>query len=320
MSSPHWQITKQKQAVRAAGIIIPLGAWGFFLFKNFHQLQNHKWEISLLGLTGSLFFGTLYFLLLSLRWALLLQNMAKSKNTSRVPIAQAMQVWLTTIMSRYVPGNVWHVVSRMAFADRLNVSKLQIFSATTVEQILAVICAMLVSAVSFPFWPLAASGQQWLPNMTLFIIVLVIGLTILHPHILGFILRLIAKKLNKHELDWQVTYGTIIFFVFIFSLAALIAGLALAVLLAGLNDSKSLNVIYIIGSSSFAWVVGYLSFITPSGLGVREGVLTALLSLMYPLPLAIVASLLFRFILTLSEFIAIILFLTITRVIYPGRI
>jgi glycosyltransferase 2 family protein len=61
--------------------------------------------------------------------------------------------------------------------------------------------------------------------------------------------------------------------------------------------------------------VGYLSFITPSGLGVREGVLTALLALVYPLPVAIVASLLFRLMCTLGEFAAILLFFTFSGLV-----
>lgn len=85
-------------------------------------------------------------------------------------------------------------------------------------------------------------------------------------------------------------------------------GLALIVLLKGFGQIVLPNFVYVIGCSAIAWVIGYISFITPSGLGVREGTLAALLALMYPMPVAIVASLLFRIVCTIGELIAILLF------------
>jgi len=307
-----------KSFLKFAGIIIPLGAWAFFLFKQFDQLQAHEWNISIPGFTGSLFFSTLYFLTLALGWALLLNSMVGEKYISKLLVFKAMHAWLLTIMSRYLPGNVWHVLSRMAFADQLNVGRLQILSASTIEQVLAVIGAMLIAAVSFPFWPLAVIEQQWFLNILLFMFIFVLCLSVLHPRILGPLLRWAGARLNRPELNWDFDYKTIIRFVLIYALAAFTAGLALAAVIAGLGEFKANNLIFIIGSSALAWVVGYLSFITPSGLGVREGVLTALLALIYPLPIAIVASLLFRVVCTLGEFAAVVSFLGFKRLAYPG--
>ena len=57
----------------------------------------------------------------------------------------------------------------------------------------------------------------------------------------------------------------------------------------------------LVGIFAIAWVVGFLSFITPSGLGVREGVLGYLLSSLMPLPVALLLALLARVWLTLAE-------------------
>ena len=315
-NSSRWETLKR--FLRIAGIIIPLGAWTIFLFKQFDQLQTQEWNISIPGFTGSLFFSTLYFLTLALGWALLLNSMAGEKHIPGLSVFKAMRSWLLTIMSRYLPGNVWHVVSRMAFADQLSVSRMQILSSSTMEQGLTVIGAMLIAILSFPFWPLAAIDQQWSSNFILFMALFVLGLTMLHPRILGPILKWAGTRLDRPELNWELNYITIIRFVLIYALAAFIAGLALAAVIAGIGEFKTTNLIFIIGSSALAWVIGYLSFITPSGLGVREGVLTALLALVYPLPIAIVASLLFRVVCTLGEFAAVLFFLGFKRIAHPG--
>jgi glycosyltransferase 2 family protein len=306
-----------KRFLRIAGIIIPLGAWGFFLFKQLDQLQAHEWEVSMPGLIGSLFFGAVYFLIMALGWALLLNNMAGVRNLATFPITKAMRAWLLTIMSRYLPGNVWHIFSRMAFADKLKVGKTQILSSSTMEQGLAVIGAMLIATFSLPFWPLAALPREWFPNFMLLILLFLLGLALLHPRILGPIIRWAAFRLHKPELEWTFNYKTIIQFVFIYALAAFFAGLALVAVMAGLGKFRATDMIFIIGSSALAWVIGYLSFITPSGLGVREGVLTAILALAYPLPVAIIASLLFRVVCTLGEFAAVVFFLGFKRIAYP---
>ena len=316
LSSPYrWQT--KKRIFHIAGIILPLGAWVFFLSQQLDQLQNHEWNLSIPGLIGSLFFGTVYFLILALAWALLLYKMAGVKKVAAFAAIKAMRIWLLTIMSRYLPGNIWHVVSRMAFSDKLGVGKAQILSSSTMEQGLAVIGAMLLAAVSLPFWPLAAMPQEWLPNLILLMLLFLLGLAVLHPRILGPLLRWSAIRFHKPELDWKFKYITIIQFVFIYALAAFFAGFALVAVIAGLGEFRATDMVFIIGSSALAWVIGYLSFITPSGLGVREGVLTALLTLIYPLPIAIVASLLFRVVCTLGEFAAVVFFLGFKRITYP---
>jgi len=45
---------------------------------------------------------------------------------------------------------------------------------------------------------------------------------------------------------------------------------------------------------AFAWIVGFLSFLTPGGLGIREGLLSLLLSRYMPTPQATLVALLCR--------------------------
>jgi hypothetical protein len=85
------------------------------------------------------------------------------------------------------------------------------------------------------------------------------------------------------------------------------AGFSLYAILWGLTPVTLHQMPFVVGASALAWVVGYLSFLTPSGLGVREGVLTILLAQVYPLPVAIVGSLLYRLVLTLGEVLAVLI-------------
>jgi hypothetical protein len=107
------------------------------------------------------------------------------------------------------------------------------------EQGLAVIGAMLIATFSLPFWPLAALPQSMASKFILLILLFLLGLALLHPRILGPIIRWAAFRLHKPELNWNFEYKTIIKFVFIYALAAFFAGLALVAVMAGLGEFKT---------------------------------------------------------------------------------
>lgn len=312
-----YRMPPPKRLLYIAGIIIPLTAWAIFLFKQYEQLQTHHWEFSGVGLAGALLSGCLYFINLALGWALLLQSMTIGHHR-KVSLPNAMRVWLLTIMSRYLPGNIWHILSRMAFAKQLKVSRLQMLSSSTIEQGLVVIGAMVIAAVSLPFSMRAAQLQQYSGYIILSLSALGLGLLFLHPRILGALLQWAGNRFQRPELIWEYNFSRVILLVLVYALAAVFAGLSLAAVLAGLGELRAVHLFFLIGSSAAAWLAGYLSFITPSGLGVREGVLTALLALVYPLPVAIVASLLFRITITLGEFGALLGMLVFNRFVSPG--
>jgi hypothetical protein len=57
----------------------------------------------------------------------------------------------------------------------------------------------------------------------------------------------------------------------------------------------------IVAMFSISWVLGFLSFLAPAGIGVREGILTYFLIYIVPEPIAIIVVLTTRLILTLIE-------------------
>jgi uncharacterized membrane protein YbhN (UPF0104 family) len=50
----------------------------------------------------------------------------------------------------------------------------------------------------------------------------------------------------------------------------------------------------LVGINALAWTIGFFSFIVPGGLGVREGIQSFFLKFFLPLPVGIVAALLYR--------------------------
>lgn len=292
---------KRSGRSRWVGLIITvlvLVAWGVFLRGQLDELQQHEWQVTPGAFGLGVVSGALYFGGLAWCWALLLRYVSHQR--VRVSLVAAARVWLLSMMTRYIPGNIWHILSRVALADRLQVAKTHVLTSATIEQVLTILGALAVVGVTLPLWDVVPGVQGWL------LVLLPIGLLLLHPRIMGRVLAWGAERLKRPELAWDYTYGDIAVLVLAYGAATFCAGLSLYVILWGLTVVHLAQMPLVVGASALAWVVGYLSFLTPSGLGVREAALVALLAQVYPLPVAIVGSLLFRLVLTLGEMLAVL--------------
>ena len=303
----------KKKSFRVIGILIPFLFWIFYLYKQFESIKKYKWEISLKFFLCSLLLSSIYFITFSFNWSIILKNISRRRSIGNY-VVKSMKAWLFTIMSRYVPGNVWHILGRMTFSGELNTGKTEIFASSAVEQLVALIGATFVFSASLPFWPINFLGEDLVFKVGIILFLFFACLAILHPVFLNPILNWMSEKLKSTELRSNLNYSEILYFTFLYFISSLIMGLALVAVIKGFGEVVFPHLLFIIGSSALAWVIGYISFITPSGMGVREGVLTALLALVYPIPIAIVASLLLRIVCTLGEFFAIFVFTVFMKI------
>lgn len=296
------------RAAVAAGV---LGAWGWFLWGQLDELRRYPWQLEALPFVAGLIWGAVYFAGLAVCWTLLLRTMGGAARG--VALADGAWIWLGTMLARYVPGNVWHIVGRVALADRLGVSKGQVMASATVEQLLTLMGALAVFGLSLPFWRGGAGPEAWL------LLLVPVGLALLHPRALGGLMGWAAGRLGRPELAWPYSYGAMLGLLGAYALANLAAGAGLYVILDALTEVTPAQAPFVAGAAALAWAVGYLSFLTPSGLGVREAALTALLAQAFPLPVAVAASLAYRLALTLGEVIAVGGSFILTQVTRPER-
>lgn len=283
--------------LRAGTFAAVLAAWGWFLRGQLDELRRYPWQVEPAPFVGGALWGAVYFAGLALCWTLLLRTMGGAARA--VPLAAGAHIWLSTMLARYVPGNVWHIVGRVALADRLGVSRGQVMASATVEQLLTLMGALALFGLSLPLWRGGAGPEAWL------LLLVPAGLALLHPRALGAMMAWAALRLGRPELAWPYAYPTMLGMLGAYAVANLAAGAALYVIVGALAPVGPGQAAFLAGVAALSWAVGYLSFLTPSGLGVREAALAALLAQAFPLPVALAASLAHRLALTLGEAIAV---------------
>ena len=272
-------------------------AWLVFLVGQLPILVPYLGLVPPVALIAAVAWGAVYFAGLAFCWALVLERMggARAGLTRRT----AAHIWLRSMLTRYIPGNVWHILGRTVLADQRGVPIALVIASATVEQIVMLLAALAVAALTFPFWPVVGHDQLWL------LALLPIGLVCLHPALFNRALAFVARLTRRPELAFYHSSSDLAVYLLAFVAAMLCSGCALVTLLMPLVPLTMSGVVFVLGAAALAWALGFLSFLTPSGLGVREAVLVGLLAKLFPLPVALAASLLFRLALTLGEVVAV---------------
>ena len=231
----------------------------------------------------------------------------------RLDLRVCLRIYLASEFVRYIPGNVWHVLTRLLWVGKYGVSRPVAFASMTIELITKLAAGALVFAVSLLFWSNSAMLHFVLHGTVLFsllgagiIFALLIGL---HPRVLSSLLNVALRLLKRRPVVLTLCYSDILVITLMWCASWCVAGYAFYMLLLALVPSLPLVALPIcIGIYAIAWDIGFVSFVTPSGLGFREGTIAILLSLALPsLPLAVgpVLAALSRVVSTLAELVCV---------------
>lgn len=212
----------------------------------------------------------------------------------------AARIWFFSQLVRYVPGNVWHLFGRAYLAREAGVPLQPLAVSLGLELFQTITAALLLAVLALPFWNM--------PPVALPFLLLVVPLLLAYfwTPLLNVPVGILARRsgytgdaLHLRRID----------------LLSLLPGYCLCWILYGCGVYLLATAIYplplmalpgIAASFAIAWVVGFLSFVTPSGLGVREGVLSFLLAALMPAPEAVLVAILARLWLTLAELLVVV--------------
>lgn len=302
----------KKIGKRVLQIGLPLVIVAFFLYRirgwgDWNALVSHasQWNFWLLGLA---FFG---FILQELSFGLIWQTVL-ARLGFHLDFRISLRIYLASEFVRYIPGNVWHVLTRILWVSKYGVSRPIAFASMTVELITKLAAGALIFALSLLFWGNYSSVGSLLHGSLIIVLGAVIFLAlliVLHPRILNELLNLALRLLRRDPVVLTLRYSDILFITLAWCLSWLVAGSAFFVLVLALWPATPLAALPVcIGIYAIAWDFGFVTFITPSGLGFRELAIGVLFTLSLPaVPTALVAviALLSRAVSTLAELLCV---------------
>ena len=270
---------RNKRIVQAVALLVIAAFVALAINKSWSALKDYHWDVQwgLLGL------GFLFLVAQELMFALIWRSIL-ARLGSRLDVVSSERIYLGAEFVRYIPGNVWHVITRVVWAEQRGVPKAIGFASMVIELATKIFSAALVFAVSLLFWPDvgALAAQTHIPaNTALIAGVVAIPLLLLglHPRLLEAALNAGLRLLKRPPTHLTLRYRDLLVITLYWSLSWVVAGVGFYLLTRSIVSTPlpSALLALAIGIYALGWDIGFLSFITPSGIGFRELAIAALM-------------------------------------------
>jgi uncharacterized membrane protein YbhN (UPF0104 family) len=262
----------------------------------FSSIQNKIVNVNFPLVILSLILFVLYYFLRCFVWQKILQFKGH-----KLSLMKTAYLWEFSEFKRYVPGNVWSFLSRVSLFENEGIDKKLLGLALLDEIQLIIISCTLVSIFCLPLILNSGESTTLLRQMQIIIFGSTVAI-IAYSLVVAFIYKTRGNKnfINNLFLPGYTWKQKIILTV-ISTAAFFLFGIAtLAACLSVFSFEPKLY-LELSAFFTFALLAGYLSFITPMGLGVREGIITLGLSRLTSIANSGFLSIFSRIILIISE-------------------
>lgn len=244
-----------------------------------------------LFLIGVVFFS-LFFIIKSLLWLEILK-----KRGYQPPKRVTLWKYAFSEIKRYIPGSIFAFMGRMQTHDSFIPQK-ETLKGIGIEALLLALSALIVSipAISYPVFK--AREEIAAP-----FILPVAAVILISAAIFAFLYVRFKKTMTTY-------FDSLLLFTFSWVLYAL-GCFFIAISFTYIYPT---NLVFVLSFFVFSWLCGYLLFITPMGLGVRELVIVASLSLFVPASFASLIAIMTRVGMVLGEFLSLLVFYVFAKI------
>ena len=217
-------------------------------------------------------------------WWLIMQRLGYP-----VPFRKSIRTVYYSALAGFLPGSMWHAVSRVYLAERAGIPKLVTAVSVAVESALNLLAAVAVAGLSLVAWPDP-------PLLAVALAVMALVAVVWRPDLFFRLVDWALVRFGRKSLGVRLSSGDVVRITIPFALNWLVFGAIFYALLAALYPGLSLLYMPVVtGIFTVAWVGGFLAIFVPQGLGVRELIIVTLLAALgIPATVATAAALLAR--------------------------
>ena len=204
------------------------------------------------------------------------------------------------LIGKYIPGKVWGFIIRGKDLTRRGLSNRQMLMSNYAEQLVSVHAGLVFGGCG---WLLAERPDHWLPLLSLLLVSALIA-PLVNNRFAHYLVLLIRKVRKESQVeDYEIPFGAYLNLFCWYLLEWLFIGgilVCLYLMVFGVSGSGA-SLLLLPSMNALAFIVGFFAFFAPGGLGVRDGMLIALLSASLGASQAIYIAVLFRFWLTIFD-------------------
>lgn len=198
-----------------------------------------------------------------------------------IPIAPAARIWVSSELARYIPGMIWQVVGRAALAKPFGLP----MTTCSISQVLELTICLLANVIIAvgTLWVYASQIGDEHVRLALRLAGLLIPALIvfIHPRVFYPFVNFILRNIRKTPITQPLSYRRLLGLLALALAGQFWLGLAIWVATYSILHIPFQFAWMLPGAYCLAWAAGFcMAAIAPSGIGIRELVLSATLTLL----------------------------------------
>lgn len=281
----------RKRVAQMVVFLLALGFLAVLVRSQWQALRHYPWQLAPAWLALSYIPWGLSMALEIAMWRAILTRTARVASAAIAPrslsLARAAQIWFLSNIIRYIPGNIWQPLGMAQMCAEEGIPTEVTLTSVIVHQALS---ALAVTLLGVGYFAWAGHGEALRTLAPLLVALPAVALA-LRARWLEMVLNLVLRRLGRPTLRIGLGSRALAALTLGYVASWSLIGLGFAMLVRALTPVGLEALPHLIASFALAWLVGYLSLLTPSGLGVREGAIVWLLGDILSLPVATLASL-----------------------------
>ena len=285
----------------ALAILLTVVALAFVLaqlVKGWSAARDYPWQWRPGYLLLSFISAQAAYLTLTRAWRSVLRAIS-----IRIGLRTAYWVFILSNLGRYIPGRVWQFGTAALFARSLGLPPGEIGASMVVYQFFLLPVGVLLGLLA------GGTGgfvqDSWM-RVGLWGGAAVMGACALWPHRLMRLVSPLLARIGTSPDRWRMEWSRKLAVAVQCAAGWLLLCLAFSWLVIGTTDLGSSRIPELSGVFLVSYIAGYVSLLTPGGLGVREGVMTIMLTPWTGAGPAAALSILSRLWITATEVVALL--------------
>jgi len=262
------------------------------LFYNWQKIKEFEFSFNYIYLSLSFFFLVFSSILNGLIWKKIVDSLNPDNDLKNL---DAIKINSFAQLGKYIPGKIFSVLGKIYLSQEKRIDKKALYLSAFFDAFFHPI-AMFILSLILTFFFFRNIVNNFLIFYASGFLGIIFILILMHSKTLKRLFDFFLVKIKKEDLRSSFEFPLIekIKIIIYYSIADILMGSGFFFLI---NSLTSLPLEYFLGAVGaylLANILGLIVIFVPSGLGIREGILTLLLSSYFPLNIAVLISLIAR--------------------------
>lgn len=268
---------------------------GKYMYENWQKVPFQKLKFNWTFLVIAYLSQVCTFILSGLIWKV---NLSYIKEN--LGFIESLRVKALSCLPKYIPGKVWGMASQVWLTKKEGgIPEEKGGICIVLETVISILSGLLLAIIILPF----VLKNNFSSNFYLLFALIPLFFIALYPPIFMKIANFGLRTFKRKIITYIPKYSQILKLLFLCIIFWISQCIGIFFLIKSFYPIDYSFFLPLCGIHPLSWLIGFMSFVTPGGLGVREGTLAYLLSFYMPTSMGIMTSLIIRIWATIVELV-----------------